>query len=82
MSIEYSEQTAAFSDVVGVDDAERLLEWLQTNPAARVDLSACTHLHPANLQVLMAARPTIGAWPRDADLAGWLRPALGTLATP
>jgi PAS domain S-box-containing protein len=24
-------------------------------PAARVDLAACTHLHPANLQVLMAA---------------------------
>ena len=82
MSIQYSGQDAAFSDVVGVDEAERLLEWLQSNPAARVNLSACTHLHPANLQVLMAARATVSAWPRDPDLAAWLRSALSIPANP
>ena len=82
MSIQYSDQNAAFSDVVGVDEAERLLEWLQSNPAARVNLSACTHLHPANLQVLMAARTTVSAWPRDPDLAAWLRSALSSSASP
>jgi hypothetical protein len=45
-----------FRDAVSVDEAEGLLEWLQKNPAARIDLSACAHLHPANLQVLMATR--------------------------
>jgi hypothetical protein len=82
MSVQYTEHSAVFSEVVGVDEAEALLEWLQANAAARIDLSACTHLHPANLQVLMAARPTITAWPADTGLAPWLRSALGTPATP
>lgn len=76
MSVTYTEENATFSEVVGVDQAESLLEWLQAHPAARVDLSACTHLHPANLQVLMVARPTITAWPTDPDLRAWLEPAL------
>jgi hypothetical protein len=76
MPIEYKKGCAVFSDVVSVEDAEGLLEWLQNESAARVDLSACTHLHPANLQVLMAAKPVISAWPRDAGLAAWLVTAL------
>jgi hypothetical protein len=76
MSIEYKTNLATFSDVVSVEEAEALLEWLQNNSAARVDLSACTHLHPANLQVLMVAKPAISAWPTDAGLATWLTSAL------
>lgn len=76
MAIEYRKNLAVFKDVVSVDDAEALLEWLQRKSAARVDLSACSHLHPANLQVLMAAKPTIGAWPADSGLAMWLKSAL------
>ena len=53
MAIVYKKNDAVFSDVVSVEDAEALLEWLQKKSAARVDLSACTHLHPANLQVLV-----------------------------
>lgn len=78
MSIEYQEHDAVFGEMVGVDEAEALLEWLQKRSPARIDLSACTHLHPANLQVLMAAQPEITAWPRDAGLAAWLQSALGT----
>lgn len=76
MAIEYTKKTAVFTELVGVDEAETLLEWLQKNAAARVDLAACTHVHPANLQVLMVAGPTISAWPRDESLAAWLHTAL------
>jgi hypothetical protein len=76
MPIEYKKNLAVFSDMVSVEEAETLLEWLQKKSAARVDLSACTHLHPANLQVLMAAKAAISAWPADAGLAAWLKSAL------
>jgi hypothetical protein len=76
MAIEYRKKLALLRDVVSVEEAEGLLEWLQKKSAGKVDLSACSHLHPANLQVLMAARPAIVAWPADAGLASWLRSAL------
>lgn len=77
MPIEYKTSLALFSDVVSVEDAEPLLNWLQNKSAARVDFSACTHLHPANLQVLMVAKPIITAWPHDEGLTNWLKSALG-----
>ena len=76
MAIEYKNNLAVFIDVVSVEEAEALLEWLQKKSSARVDLSACTHLHPANLQVLMAAKPAISEWPTDAGLATWVQSAL------
>jgi len=76
MTIEYTKKQAVFSDVVSVDDAEVLLQWLQKKTAGRIDLAACTHLHPANLQVLMAAKPVISAWPADTQFANWLKSAL------
>lgn len=76
MAIEYRKSLAVFRDVVSVEDAEALLEWLQKKPSARADLSACTHLHPANLQVLMAAKATVVEWPKEAAFAGWLKSAL------
>lgn len=76
MSIEFKKNLALFNDVVSVEEAEGLLEWLQKKPAAKVDFSACVHVHPANLQVLMAAGPTVTAWPTDAALASWIKSAL------
>jgi hypothetical protein len=76
MPIELSDHTAVFCDVVGVEEAESLLEWLGNRPQARIDLSACSHLHPANLQVLMAAATPIAAWPVDDLLRAWLESAL------
>lgn len=76
MPIDFQKKTAVFREVVGVDEAEGLLEWLQKKPSARVDLARCTHLHPANLQVLMAARATVARWPEDETLRIWLEPAL------
>ena len=76
MPLEPKKSTLVASGLLGVEDAEILLEWLLKHPRGRLDLAACTHLHAANLQVLMAARPKIAAWPRHEPLAGWLRTAL------
>jgi hypothetical protein len=76
MPIKYEKNTARFIDFVAVEEAEGLLDWLQTQPKRRVDLSRCQHLHASSLQVLMALRPHISAWPKDEALAGWLH---GTL---
>ena len=76
MAIVYKKNSAVLSDAVSVEEAEALLEWLQKKSAARMDLSACTHLHPANLQVLMAAKCRVSAWPVDVNLRNWIEPAL------
>ena len=76
MPIEFKKKQAFLRDIVTVDEAEGLLEWLQSKPGARVDLSECSHLHPANLQVLMAAACRVSAWPADAALSAWLQTAL------
>jgi hypothetical protein len=75
MPIEYSKNTARFTEVVSVEEAEGLLDWLQGQKKPKVDFSACTHLHAANLQVLMAARPEVIAWPAEEGFTQWLRNA-------
>jgi hypothetical protein len=76
MSIEFKKNRVIFRDVARVEEAEALLEALQKKPSAKVDLSACTHLHTANLQVLMVARPSIDSWPQNPELRTWLEAVL------
>jgi hypothetical protein len=76
MPIEFRKNRVVFRDVVRVEEAEALLEALQNKPATKVDLAACTHLHTANLQVLMVAKPGIASWPEDAELRAWVESAL------
>ena len=76
MAMRYHNKTILLTEVVGVEEAEELLGLLQNHPNAKLDLSACLHLHTANLQVLMATRAKIKAWPADARLAQWLHVAL------
>jgi len=76
MSIEFKKNRVIFRDVARVEEAEALLEALQKKPSAKVDLSVCTHLHTANLQVLMVARPSIDSWPQDPELRTWLEAVL------
>ena len=76
MPIEFKRNRAIFRDEVSVEEAEGLLEWLQKRPAAKADLSACSHLHTANLQVLMTAKTGISSWPKNDELRAWLEPAL------
>jgi hypothetical protein len=76
MPIEYKKNRAVFRDEVTVEEAEALLEWLQTRPSAKVDLSACVHLHTASLQVMMAAKINVSSWPKNIELRAWVEPAL------
>ena len=76
MPIEFKKNRLVFRDAVQVEEAEALLEALQKKPTTQVDLAACTHLHAAVLQVLMAARPFIDKWPQDPELRTWLETVL------
>jgi hypothetical protein len=76
MPITYKKGRVVFHDMAGGEDAESLLEWLHKYPKGKIDLSACTHLHPANLQVLMASKRLIFAKPKDRRLSDWLDSAL------
>jgi hypothetical protein len=76
MAITFKKDRAIFCDMAGGEDAESLLEWLQKYPKGKIDLSACTHLHPANLQVLMAAKRSTVIKPKDKLLAEWIDTAL------
>jgi hypothetical protein len=75
MAITYQKKVALLREVVGIDETDGLLEWLRQVPARRLDLSACTHLHAANLQVMMATQAVIAVWPKDANLRSWLESA-------
>ncbi|PWC33972.1 hypothetical protein [Azospirillum sp. TSO35-2] len=77
MPIRYDADTARFDAACTVDEALPLAEWLEAAPARRVDLSACTDLHTALLQLLLAARPlVVTAEPEDAFLKRWVAPLL------
>ncbi|QIK36670.1 hypothetical protein GWK36_00150 [Caldichromatium japonicum] len=76
MPIEYSDTQARLPEILSVEEAEGLLEWLIQHPEGMVDLADCTHLHAANLQVLLAAHPKINAWPADPKLAAWIKDSL------
>jgi hypothetical protein len=54
-----------------VEDAEVLLRLLQAQPQGPVDWSACTRLHTAVLQVLMAAAAPMRGECGDAFVARW-----------
>ena len=76
MAMTYQRNVARFADTVGVEEAEAFLAWLHEHPKAKLDLSDCTHIHAAQLQVLMASRLPIAKWPHDAALTAWLKSAL------
>lgn len=76
MTIAWNDDVLACTGPLTVEDAEGLLQELAARPGSRVDLSACGHVHAASLQVLMAARVRVDAWPGDTVLAAWLQAAL------
>ncbi|WP_042695107.1 hypothetical protein [Azospirillum sp. B506] len=77
MPIRYDADLARFEAACTAEDALPLAEWLEATAAPRVDLSACTDLHTALLQLLIAAKPAVTAGPEEAFLARWVGPALG-----
>lgn len=79
--IRYEANCAYLEEVVGIEEASGLLEWLQNAPQGELDLQACTHMHAANLQVLMVKRPRIVAMPTAPNLYAWLSAALPHVPT-
>lgn len=76
MPVRFDSDLARFEAACTVEDALPLAEWLEAAAAPRVDLSACTELHTALLQLLLAARPALAAAPADVFLARWVGPLL------
>jgi hypothetical protein len=76
MPLVFTETQVRFEAVCTVEDALPLLEYLKANAAPEVDLSACTHLHTALLQLLLAVRPRLASPPADPTLARWVAPLL------
>lgn len=78
MTFSWNDDVLACAGALTVEDAEALLQALAQHGggAPCADLSGCTQVHAACLQVLMAAGVRAVAWPGDAALAAWLRAAL------
>jgi anti-anti-sigma regulatory factor len=72
MPIDYQKKKAVLSGQVTIDETDQLLEWLQRNRKAVIDLAACEHLHSAILQVLMSARPRCVVPGEHDGLKRWL----------
>jgi hypothetical protein len=68
-------------DVCPVEDAEVLMQELLVGAAA-IDWSACTHLHSACFQVILAVGVPMRGSPRNPALARWLVPILHPGARP
>jgi hypothetical protein len=77
MTLRIVKSTVNVEAVCTVEEAMPLLEFLQANAAARINLRACTHIHAAALQVLLATAAKITALPDDEFLKRWLTPVLG-----
>ena len=76
MAIRYQGDVAVFEQQCAVEEAADLAEWLLADRSRRIDLAACTGLHSALVQTLMALAPPMLAPPGDAALARWLGPVL------
>jgi hypothetical protein len=59
-----------------VEEAETLLQMLQTHPDAPVDLSQCRHLHGALVQVLLVFKAKVSGAPETAFLRDLVLPNL------
>jgi len=76
MTIELKDGVLHCAGTLAVDDAEQLLQLAMDLDKPGADLAACEHVHSACLQVLMAARVRVAAWPTQPELAAWLRAAI------
>ncbi len=75
MPVAMHEGMVVFDGACTVEEAEPLLAWLRETPDAAIDLQACSVLHAALAQLILALRPRIAAPPRDPVLAAALMAA-------
>ena len=78
MTIEYSKKIAVFGESATIDEADTFWEWLINHSDKSVDLSACTYVHTVILQLLMASKVKIKAWPSHTALRSLLQTAITT----
>ena len=80
MTVRLDGETIRLEGACRVEEAEALTALVQDHPAAAVDLSGCTELHGALLQVLLAQRVRTLGESADPFLARWLSPILSRQA--
>jgi ABC-type transporter Mla MlaB component len=72
MPVEFKNNTAKFIDVVTVEDAETLFNWLIERKKPKIDLTDLNHIHTACLQLLLVFKPEITKLPDNEDLRQFL----------
>ncbi len=65
--------TVRITGNVAVEEIEALEALFCGEGHVRVDLSDCTHLHTAALQLLLARQADIVAWPEGGEWSAWLQ---------
>ena len=75
MPITYKKTIALLEGHCEIEEAETLFAWLLEHPKGKVNLKQVEHIHAAILQVLMALKPSVSAWPVDENVEFWLVPA-------
>ncbi len=76
MPLEFRPSEVRLVDTCGAEDALELVDWLSKEERPAVDLAACTNMHPALLQTLLAFKPAISAGPTDPFITQWILPLL------
>ena len=76
MSVAVDSDRIVVAGVARVEDAEPLANALIASPDRTVDLSACTDLHGAVLQVLLVFAPKVVGCVGNPSLETWLAPIL------
>ena len=82
MPLTITKTLARFEEVCTVEEALPLLEFLRGRKSAKADLSRCTYLHSALVQLLLVGNVKIVALPRDPLLARWVDRLLAGGKTP
>jgi ABC-type transporter Mla MlaB component len=72
MPVEFKNNTAKLIDLVSIEDADALFNWLLERKKPKMDLSELSHIHTACLQLLLVFKPEIIAHPEQEDLKYWL----------
>lgn len=82
MPLRFDGPNVVFEGACMVEEALGLAEHWRAAPPGTADLSACTYLHTALLQVIAAAAPAAVVAPADPLLARWIMPFLTSSAGP
>ncbi|MFL9826717.1 hypothetical protein [Rhodoplanes sp. SY1] len=82
MPLRFEGPNVVFEGACMVEEALGLAEHWRAEPPGTADLSACTYLHTALLQVIAVAAPTAVVAPADPLLARWIMPVLTPSALP